>query len=54
MADQRIGTIANVLDRTESRNTPAVKIVVGHERPKVGIFSRLSWSTALMTGYSSE
>src|SRR5512132_3247956 len=54
MADQMIGTIAKVLDRGAANNSrPAVKIVVGHGRPNVGIFRTLPCSAALIAGYSS-
>jgi hypothetical protein len=42
IADQITGTIESRHDRgIASINTPAVKIVVGHGRPNVGIRSRL-------------
>jgi hypothetical protein len=51
IADQITGTIEKLHDRgVASINTPAVKIVVGHGRPNVGILSRLRWSTALIRG----
>jgi hypothetical protein len=43
MADQITGTIERLHVRgVASINTPAVKIVVGHGRPNVGILSRLA------------
>jgi hypothetical protein len=55
IADQITGTVERRQDRgVASINTPAVKIVVGHGRPNVGILSRLRWSNALMAGYASE
>jgi hypothetical protein len=51
MADQITGTVERLQERgVASINTPAVKIVVGHGRPNVGILNRLRWSIALMTG----
>jgi hypothetical protein len=51
IADQITGTIESLHDRgVASINTPAVKIVVGHGTPNVGILSRLRWSIALIRG----
>jgi len=51
MADQITGTVERRQDRgVASINTPAVKIVVGHGSPNVGILNRLRWSIALMAG----
>ena len=51
MAAQMIGTIAKVFDRgAASSSRPAVKIVVGHGTPNVGIFRTLPCSTALIAG----
>jgi hypothetical protein len=55
IADQMTGTIERLRDRgVASINAPAVKIVVGHGRPNVGIRSRLRWSIALIKGYANE
>jgi hypothetical protein len=51
IADQITGTIESLHDRgVASINTPAVKIVVGHGMPNVGILRRLRWLSALMAG----
>jgi hypothetical protein len=55
MTDQIMGTI----DRRHARgalsiSTPAVKIVVGHGAPNVGILDTLRCCTALMPGYANE
>jgi hypothetical protein len=51
IADQITGTSESLHDLgVASINTPAVKIVVGHGRPNVGIRKKLPCSSALMAG----